>query len=95
LTSTTASARASTTDRSASWAGVVALSLGIFAIVMSEVLPASLLPRIVTVCNVAIAVGAIVGGVLVDEVAANVPLLVGGIGSIVGAALLTSLRRRG
>jgi len=30
----------------ASWAGVVALGLGIFAIVMSEFLPASLLPRI-------------------------------------------------
>ena len=29
-----------------SWAGVVSLSLGIFAIVMSEFLPASLLPVI-------------------------------------------------
>jgi DHA1 family purine ribonucleoside efflux pump-like MFS transporter len=49
---------------------------------------------IVTVCNVAIAVGAIVGGVLVDEVAATMPLLVGGIAAIAGAALLTSLGRR-
>ncbi|MEU4334752.1 MFS transporter [Micromonospora lupini] len=50
---------------------------------------------IVTVCNIAIAVGAIAGGILVDEVAASVPLLVGGIGAIVGAALLASLRQRG
>jgi predicted MFS family arabinose efflux permease len=49
---------------------------------------------IVTVCNVAIALGAIVGGVLVDEVAANMPLLVGGIAAIAGAALLTSLRQQ-
>ncbi|GIF25066.1 MFS transporter [Paractinoplanes tereljensis] len=49
---------------------------------------------IVTVCNIAIAIGAITGGVLVDEVAANVPLLVGGIAAITGAALLTSLRQR-
>ncbi|WP_220035870.1 MFS transporter, partial [Modestobacter versicolor] len=32
--------------RGASWAGVVSLGLGVFAIVMSEFLPASLLPRI-------------------------------------------------
>jgi predicted MFS family arabinose efflux permease len=52
---------------------------------------------IVTVCNVAIAIGASVGGVLVDEVAASMPLLAGGIGALAGAALLTSLhsgRRR-
>ncbi|WP_206518143.1 MFS transporter [Rhodococcus sp. X156] len=49
---------------------------------------------IVTVCNVAIAVGAAVGGVLVDEVAAEVPLLVGGVVAIIGALVLTSLRRR-
>jgi predicted MFS family arabinose efflux permease len=35
-----------TAVRPASWAGVVSLGLGIFAIVMSEFLPASLLPRI-------------------------------------------------
>lgn len=50
---------------------------------------------IVTVCNIAIAVGAIVGGVLVDEVAPTMPLLVGGVGAIMGAALLTSLRSHG
>lgn len=49
---------------------------------------------IVTVCNVAIATGAIVGGVLVDEVAADIPLVVGGIAAIAGAALLSGLRRR-
>ena len=50
---------------------------------------------IVTVCNVAIAIGAIAGGLLVDEVAAEAPLLAGGIGAIAGAALLAGLRRRG
>jgi DHA1 family purine ribonucleoside efflux pump-like MFS transporter len=48
---------------------------------------------IVTVCNIAIALGAVTGGVLVDNVAANVPLLIGGITAIVGAALLTTLRQ--
>jgi DHA1 family purine ribonucleoside efflux pump-like MFS transporter len=48
---------------------------------------------IVTVCNIAIAAGAILGGILVDQVGASVPLLVGGIGAILGAALLTGLRR--
>ncbi|WP_244963055.1 MFS transporter [Nocardioides dongkuii] len=46
MTSTTTSAEAPTTDVPASWAGVVSLGLGIFAIVMSEFLPASLLPLI-------------------------------------------------
>jgi predicted MFS family arabinose efflux permease len=50
---------------------------------------------IVTICNIAISLGAVVGGILVDQVAAEVPLLVGGIGAIAGAALLTSLHRRG
>lgn len=49
---------------------------------------------IVTVCNVAIAVGAVAGGILVDEVAADVPLLVGGGVAIVGALVLMSVRRR-
>ncbi|GAA0466841.1 MFS transporter [Paractinoplanes deccanensis] len=48
----------------------------------------------VTVCNLAIAAGAVVGGVLVDRSAANVPLLVGGIASVAGAVVLTSLRHR-
>jgi predicted MFS family arabinose efflux permease len=43
---TTTAIKPSATGRQASWAGVVSLSLGIFAIVMSEFLPASLLPRI-------------------------------------------------
>jgi predicted MFS family arabinose efflux permease len=49
---------------------------------------------IVTVCNVAIALGAVVGGVLVDRVDASAPLVVGGAAALVGAVLLTSLRRR-
>jgi len=48
---------------------------------------------IVTVCSVAIAIGAAVDGVLVDTVAATAPLLAGGIAVIVGALVLTSLRR--
>jgi predicted MFS family arabinose efflux permease len=49
----------------------------------------------VTVCNVAIAVGAVVGGVLVDGVSASSPVLVGGVASIAGAAVLGTLRRQG
>lgn len=49
---------------------------------------------IVTVCNIAIAIGAITGGVMVDTVAANVPLLIGSITAIAGAALLTALHQR-
>ncbi len=48
---------------------------------------------IVMVCNVAIAVGAVVGGVLVDDVSADLPLLVGGIAALGGAVVLPSLRR--
>jgi predicted MFS family arabinose efflux permease len=49
---------------------------------------------IVTVCNVAVAAGAITGGLLVDAVAPSWPLLVGGLLTILGAATLTSLRQR-
>jgi predicted MFS family arabinose efflux permease len=47
---------------------------------------------IVTACNVAIAVGASLGGVLVDTTADTVPLLVGGVAALAGAAVLTALR---
>jgi predicted MFS family arabinose efflux permease len=50
---------------------------------------------IVTVCNVAIAVGAVVGGVLVDGVGDTAPLVVGGLAALVGAVVLTGLRRAG
>jgi DHA1 family purine ribonucleoside efflux pump-like MFS transporter len=49
---------------------------------------------IVTVCNVAIAIGASVGGVLVDGVTASTPLLVGGIAAIAGGVLLAGVRTR-
>ncbi|WP_198410495.1 MFS transporter [Mycetocola zhujimingii] len=49
---------------------------------------------IVTVCNIAIAAGAIVGGILVDDVAATAPLLIGGISAIAGAVVLVSLRQQ-
>jgi DHA1 family purine ribonucleoside efflux pump-like MFS transporter len=49
---------------------------------------------IVTVCNVAIALGAAIGGLLVDHVSASTPLLVGGVAAIAGAAVLVSLRAR-
>jgi predicted MFS family arabinose efflux permease len=48
---------------------------------------------IVTVCNVAIALGAITGGIIVDGVAASAPLLVGGLAALAGAAVLGSFRR--
>lgn len=47
---------------------------------------------IVTACNLAIAAGAVIGGVLVDNVAAGAPLVVGGISAIVGAIVIASLR---
>jgi predicted MFS family arabinose efflux permease len=47
---------------------------------------------IVTVCNIAIATGAVVGGVLVDKVSPTSPLLVGGLAVIAGALVLVSLR---
>jgi len=50
---------------------------------------------IVTVCNAAIAVGAVVGGVLVDGVDDTAPLVVGGLAALVGAAVLTGLGRQG
>ena len=48
---------------------------------------------LVTVCNIAIAIGAAAGGVLVDSVSAVAPLLAGGIASIAGAVVLLALRR--
>ncbi|GLZ01276.1 MFS transporter [Actinoplanes sp. NBRC 103695] len=48
----------------------------------------------VTVCNIAVAAGAIAGGVLVDQLAAELPLLVGGIAAIAGAVVLGGLRQR-
>jgi predicted MFS family arabinose efflux permease len=50
---------------------------------------------IVTVCNIGIALGAAVGGVLVDRVSASAPLLVGGVAAVAGAAVLVALRERG
>ncbi|MEV5807183.1 MFS transporter [Streptomyces parvulus] len=49
---------------------------------------------IVTVFQIAIAAGAIVGGVLVDSVSASGPLVLGGVTTIVGGVLLTGLIRR-
>jgi len=49
---------------------------------------------IVTVCNIGIAVGAAVGGFLVDGVSASSPLLVGGVGAIAGALVLVAVRER-
>jgi predicted MFS family arabinose efflux permease len=47
---------------------------------------------IVTVCNIAIALGALLGGVLVDRVATSSVLLAGGLAALGGAAVLTVLR---
>jgi len=49
---------------------------------------------IVTVCNIAIATGAVLGGVLVDEVGAAVPLVVGGTTALAGAVVLAVLPAR-
>jgi DHA1 family purine ribonucleoside efflux pump-like MFS transporter len=49
---------------------------------------------IVTVANIAIAVGAIIGGVLVDSVSASATLILGGVLAILGGLVLTSLHRR-
>jgi predicted MFS family arabinose efflux permease len=47
---------------------------------------------IVTVCNIAIAVGAVIGGLIIDHTADSTPLLVGGIAAICGGVVITSLR---
>ncbi|MDM7991561.1 MFS transporter [Arthrobacter sp. zg-Y877] len=47
---------------------------------------------VVTVCNIAIALGAVVGGVLVDGPGASATLIVGGTAALLGAVILTSLR---
>lgn len=49
---------------------------------------------IVMVCNIGIALGAAVGGVLVDGVSAGTPLAAGGVAAVAGAAALVTLRRR-
>jgi predicted MFS family arabinose efflux permease len=49
---------------------------------------------IVTVCNIAIAIGASVGGLLVDGIATTSVLLVGGIAAVAGAIVLTILSSR-
>jgi DHA1 family purine ribonucleoside efflux pump-like MFS transporter len=48
---------------------------------------------IVAVCNLAIATGAVVGGLIVDRQSATAPLIAGAIAVITGGLLLTSLRR--
>jgi predicted MFS family arabinose efflux permease len=50
---------------------------------------------LVAVCNVGIAVGASVGGVLVDRVSASAPLLAGGLAAIAGGCVLAAARGRG
>lgn len=49
---------------------------------------------VVTVCNLAIAVGAAVGGALVDGISATSPLLVGGTATVLGGLLFTVLSRK-
>lgn len=49
---------------------------------------------IVTVCNVGIALGAVLGGLLVDAVSPSAPLLAGGLTAVVGAGLLVTSGRR-
>jgi DHA1 family purine ribonucleoside efflux pump-like MFS transporter len=49
---------------------------------------------IVTVCNLAIAVGSAVGGAIVDSVAADASLLFGGIAVIAGALVFAAVRQR-
>ena len=49
---------------------------------------------IVTVCNIAIAIGASVGGVLVDGISTSSVLLVGGLASVAGSVVLTILSSR-
>ena len=46
-----------------------------------------------TVSNLGIALGAVVGGVLVDTVAVTAPMLVGGLAAVGGGVVLASLPR--
>jgi predicted MFS family arabinose efflux permease len=50
---------------------------------------------IVTVRNVGIAAGAVIGGIVVDGAAASTPLLIGGTASILGAVVLVTRRSAG
>ena len=49
---------------------------------------------IVTVCNVAVAVGAVAGGLLVDGVSLSAPLFAGGIAAIAGGVIIAILPHR-
>lgn len=73
MSTATASIDTSTDHKPASWAGVVSLGLGIFAIVMSEFLPASLLPRIAG--DLGVSVGAAGQSVTVTAAAAALSAL--------------------
>ncbi|MCP2266907.1 MFS transporter [Promicromonospora thailandica] len=73
MSSTTSSTDRSTTGKQASWAGVASLGVGIFAIVMSEFLPASLLPRIAD--DIGVSVGAAGQAVTMTAVAAALSAL--------------------
>ena len=47
---------------------------------------------LVTACSIAIALGAVVGGLLLDHLSAITPLMVGGIWALAGAVTLTFAR---
>ncbi|WP_214979201.1 MFS transporter [Curtobacterium sp. ISL-83] len=48
---------------------------------------------IITVCNIGVAVGAILGGIIVDGVSPSASLVFGGLAALAGAVLLVSLRQ--
>ncbi|MET9558325.1 MFS transporter [Streptomyces sp. NPDC006645] len=70
MNSTPMSADLSADRQPASWAGVVALSLGVFAFVMAEFLPASLLPRMAD--DLGVSEGAAGQSVTVTAIAAGI-----------------------
>ncbi|MFL1378762.1 MFS transporter [Nocardiopsis protaetiae] len=70
MNSTATSAATPTAHRPTSWAGVASLGLGIFALVMAEFLPASLLPRIAE--DLGVTAGAAGQSVTVTAIAAGI-----------------------
>jgi DHA1 family purine ribonucleoside efflux pump-like MFS transporter len=74
LTTSTTSTETPTVPEQASWAGVVSLSLGIFALVLAEFLPVSLLPLIAE--DLGVSVGSAGQSVTVTAAAGLAALLV-------------------
>jgi hypothetical protein len=85
--------------RKTSWAGVAPLSVGVFALVMEEFLPASLLSRVAADLGVtegmagqSVAITAIGAAILADGAGVQTALVLGGLVSVLGALILVAIK---